>query len=285
MKDIKKTSQEIRDIIEEVKERLELSFIEEDHIYYMKDKNGKVRNNFPSVSKVLKHFYEPFPAEDIAYKKAKGDRVEMQRLLDEWSAAGSYATNMGSRTHFLLEKRTIDMYGGYKDVREPIFECDIEQELKSNSMIKAGEKFLKLMEERGAYLLDTEMVLGHPDLGYTGQPDKVWLIMNKEKTGFGLVITDWKTNKEKNFQVNDFTKPLKPPFQNYPDNALGHYYLQLPFYGRLLKKMLEGTKYENISLLGCVVVLLKDNSEFEEFRVPSDVINKVMNLNLSQYGI
>jgi hypothetical protein len=285
MKDIKKTSQEIRDIIEEVKERLELSFIEEDHIYYMKDKNGKVRNNFPSVSKVLKHFYEPFPAEDIAYKKAKGDRVEMQRLLDEWSVAGSYATNMGSRTHFLLEKKTIDMYGGYKDVREPIFECDIEQELKSNSMIKAGEKFLKLMEERGAYLLDTEMVLGHPDLGYTGQPDKVWLIMNKEKTGFGLVITDWKTNKEKNFQVNDFTKPLKPPFQNYPDNALGHYYLQLPFYGRLLKKMLEGTKYENISLLGCVVVLLKDNSEFEEFRVPSDVINKVMNLNLSQYGI
>lgn len=285
MEDIKKVSQDIRDIIEEVKERLELSFIEEDHIYYMKDKNGKVRNNFPSVSKVLKHFYEPFPAEDIAYKKAKGDRVEMQRLLDEWSAAGSYATNMGSRTHFLLEKKTIDMYGGYKDVREPIFECDIEQELKSNSMIKAGEKFLKLMEERGAYLLDTEMVLGHPDLGYTGQPDKVWLIMNKEKTGFGLVITDWKTNKEKNFQINDFTKPMKTPFQKYPDNALSHYYLQLPFYGRLIKKMLEGTKYENISLLGCIVVLLKDNSEFEEFRVPSDVINKVMNLDLKSYGI
>jgi len=49
--------------------------------------------------------------------------------------------------------------------------------------------------------------------------------------------------------------------------------------------MLEGTKYENISLLGCVVVLLKDNSEFEEFRVPSDVINKVMNLDLKSYGI
>jgi len=285
MIELKNASQEIRDIIEEVKERLELSFIEEDHIYYMKDKNGKVRNNFPSVSKVLKHFYEPFPAEDIAYKKAKGDRVEMERLLDEWSAAGSYATNMGSRTHFLLEKKTIDMYGGYKDVREPIFECDIEQELKSNSMIKAGEKFLKLMEERGAYLLDTEMVLGHPDLGYTGQPDKVWIMMNKDKTGFGLVITDWKTNKEKNFKVNDFTKPMKTPFQKYPDNALGHYYLQLPFYGRLLLKMLEGTKYENISLLGCVVVLLKEDSEFEEFRVPSDVINKVMNLDLRSYGI
>ncbi len=125
--------------------------------------DGIVKNNFPSVSKLLKHFYEPFPAEYIAYKKAKGDRVEMERLLDEWSAAGSYATNMGSRAHFILEKKTIDMYGGYKEVRKPLFECDIEQELRSNSMINAGEKFLKLMDERGAYLLDTEMVLGHPD--------------------------------------------------------------------------------------------------------------------------
>jgi len=124
IENIEKVSQEIRNIIEDKKKELELSFIEEDHIYFMKDRNGKVRNNFPSVSKVLKHFYEPFPAEDIAYKKAKGDRVEMERLLDEWAAAGSYATNMGSRTHFILEKKTIDDYGGYKDVREPLFECD-----------------------------------------------------------------------------------------------------------------------------------------------------------------
>jgi len=285
IENIEKVSQEIRDIIEDKKKELELSFIEEDHIYFMKDRNGRVRNNFPSVSKVLKHFYEPFPAEDIAYKKAKGDRVEMERLLDEWAAAGSYATNMGSRTHFILEKKTIEDYGGYKDVREPLFECDLEQEMRSNSMIKGGEKFLKLMKERGAYLLDTEMVLGHPDLGYTGQPDKVWLIMNREKTGFGLVITDWKTNKEKNFKTNQWTKPMKEPFQDLPDNALGHYKLQLPFYGRLILKMLEGTKYENISLLGCVIVLLKDNTEFEEFKVPSSVINKVMSLKLSDYGI
>ena len=175
------------------------------------------------------------------------------------------------------------MYGGYKDVREPIFECDIEQELKSNSMIKAGEKFLKLMEERGAYLLDTEMVLGHPDLGYTGQPDKVWIMMNKDKTGFGLVITDWKTNKEKNFKVNDFTKPMKTPFQKYPDNALGHYYLQLPFYGRLLLKMLEGTKYEDISLLGCIIVLITDEREYREYRVSKKTMNTILEMDMTKY--
>lgn len=281
--ELKKIAEEIREIIEERKKELNLSFIEDTHTYFMRDHNGVTRKDWPSVSKVLKLFYEPFPAEDIAYRKAKGDRVEMQRLLDEWSAAGSYATNMGSRVHYVLEKRLIETNGDYKDVREPIFEIDLSQEIKSNSMIKAGEKFLKLMEERDAVLLDTEMVLGHPDLGYTGQPDKCWLVMNKEKTGFGLVITDWKTNKPKNFEVTQWTGLMKKPFGKIHDNSLGHYYLQLPFYAKLLLKMLEGTKYENLKLMGCIVVLVKDNSDFEEFRVPKHVIDTIMNMDMSEY--
>lgn len=281
--ELNEIAKDIREILEVKKKVLELSFIEENHIYFMKDKDGQVRTDFPSVSKLLKHFYEPFPAQDIAYRKAKGDEVEMQRLLDEWSAAGSYATNMGSRVHYILEKNLIEQYGGYKEVREPLFEVDMEQEIKSNSMIKAGNNFLSLMEERGAILLDTEMVLGHPDLGYTGQPDKVWLIQNREKTGYGLIITDWKTNKPKNFKMTKWTKPMKPPFTKQPDNALGHYYLQLPFYAKLLLKMLEGTKYENIKLLGCIVVLVKDNSDFEEFRVPKEVITKIMDMDMDIY--
>tara|TARA_R110000803_G_scaffold48837_13_gene101640 strand:+ start:754 stop:1611 length:858 start_codon:yes stop_codon:yes gene_type:complete len=281
--DLNEIAKDIREIIEEKKRELELSFIEENHIYFMKDTDGQVRTDFPSVSKLLKHFYEPFPAQDIAYKKAKGDEVEMQRLLDEWSAAGSYATNMGSRVHYILEKNLIESYGGYKEVREPLFEVDMEQEIKSNSMIKAGENFLTLMKERGAILLDTEMVLGHPDLGYTGQPDKVWLIENREKNGYGLIVTDWKTNKPKNFKMTHWTKQMKAPFTKQPDNALGHYYLQLPFYAKLILKMLEGTKYEDIKLLGCIVVLVKDNSDFEEFRVPKEVITKVMDMNMDVY--
>ena len=281
--DLKVIAQEIRDIVEDKKKELDLSFIEETHTYYMKNDEGETTTNWPSVSKLLKLFYEPFPAEEIAYKKAKGDRVEMQRLLDEWAAAGSYATNMGSRVHYILEKNLIESNGGYKDVREPIFEVDLAQEMKSNSMIVAGNKFLKVMDERGAVLLDTEMVLGHPELGYTGQPDKCWLMMNRDKTGFGLVITDWKSNKPKNFKKTRWTVPMKKPFQKYPDNALGHYYLQLPFYGKLLLKMLEGTKYEDLQLLGCVIVLVKDDSDFEEFRVPKEVIETILEMDMSEY--
>jgi hypothetical protein len=150
-------------------------------------------------------------------------------------------------------------------------------------MIKAGSEFLTLMEQRGATLLDTEIILGDNELGYTGQPDKCWLMMNKDKNDFGLVITDWKTNQPKNFEIQHYTGKMYAPFQEYHDTALGHYYLQLPLYGRLLLKMLKGTKYENLKLLGCVIILLKDDGTFIEYKVPPDVINKVMNLDLSKY--
>jgi hypothetical protein len=150
-------------------------------------------------------------------------------------------------------------------------------------MISAGKRYLKLCESRNLVLLDTEAVLGHPELGYTGQPDKVWLTQNATGTEFGLLITDWKTNKEKNFKTNKFTKSMYSPFQEYPSTALGHYYLQLPLYGKLLVKMLEGTKYENIKLLGCIVVLLKENSEYEEFRVPKPLINTILDMDIRNY--
>ena len=280
---LNKIAKNIRNILENKKKELQLSFIEKNHVYFMKDKDGQLRTDFPSVSKLLEHFYEPFPAHEVAFKKANGDQAEMQILLDQWSAIGTYATNIGSRVHYILEKNLIQQYGNYKQVRKPLFEMDIEQEIKSDSMIKAGDNFLVLMKERGAVLLDTEVVLGDPELGYTGQPDKVWLIQNREKTDYGLIVTDWKTNKPKNFKINQWTKPMKAPFAKQPDNKLSHYYLQLSFYAKLLLKMLEDTKYENLKLLGCIVVLVKDNSDFEEFRVPKEIITKVINMDMDIY--
>jgi len=280
--DLNKIAIEIREILYSKREELGLTFIEEDHVYFMKDVNGKLRNDFPSVSKVLKKFYTEFPTEEVALNKAKGDVELAEQLKQEWALAGTYSTNMGSRTHYFLEKEIIKKFGDYKSVREPIFECDFTQILKSDSMIHAGKNYIDLMIERGAVLLDTEIVLGHPELGYTGQPDKVWLIIGKNGE-IGIIITDWKTNKPKNFESNQFTKPMKYPFTNQPDNALGHYFVQLPLYGKLLLKMLEGTIYGNIKILGCIVVLLKETSDYEEFRVPKDVINKVLEMNMKNY--
>jgi len=271
-------AKEIRDIISQKQNELGLTFEEENHIYTM---NGKT--DYPSVSKVLKKFYTEFPTEEAAYNKAKGDPIKQQELIAEWAAAGDYSTNMGSRVHFVLESEVIKKHGNYKEVRQPEFNCDLTQIMKGDNMIVAGKKYLDLMEQRGAVLLDTEMVLGHPDLGYTGQPDKVWLMMNRDNTDFGIVITDWKTNKPKNFTVTNFTKKMLHPFDDYHDNALGHYYIQLPLYGRLLLKMLEGSKYGDIKLYGCVISHLKEDSLYDEYKVPQNIINIVMDMDMKEY--
>ena len=72
-------------------------------------------------------------------------------------------------------------------------------------------------------------------------------------------------------------------FDKLPNNALGHYFTQLPFYGKLLLDMLKGSKYENIKIYGCIVVHLSDEGEFEEFRVPKDVQNTILNMDMSDY--
>jgi hypothetical protein len=275
---LNKVAEEIRELIAQRQKELGLTFEEEDHIYTM---NGK--KDYPSVSKVLKKFYTEFPTEEAAYNKAGGDPQRQQELIKEWAAAGTYSTNMGSRVHFVLEKNVIERNGNYKEVRQPIFDCDLTQTMKGDNMIAAGNRYIHLMEERGAILLDTEMVLGDPELGYTGQPDKIWLIMNRLKTEFGLVITDWKTNKPKNFLEPSYTTRLKSPFEKYPDTALGHYYLQLPFYGKLLKKMLEGTKYADIKLYGCVISHLKDDSQYDEYKVPQEIIDIIMEMDMKKY--
>ena len=183
--DLKNIAKEIRDIISQRQKELGLTFEEDRHIYTM---NG--RKDYPSVSKVLKKFYKEFPTEEAAYNKAGGDPQKQQELIEQWAAAGSYSTNLGSRVHYVLEKAVIEKHGDYKDVRQPIFECDLEQLMKSDKMISAGRRYLDLMEQRKVMLLDTEMVLGDPELGYTGQPDKVWLTMNRTGDEFGFLITD-----------------------------------------------------------------------------------------------
>jgi hypothetical protein len=73
------------------------------------------------------------------------------------------------------------------------------------------------------------------------------------------------------------------PFDDYHDTALGHYYVQLPLYGKLLLKMLEGSKYGNIKLYGCVISHLKEDSLYDEYKVPQNIINIVMDMDVNQY--
>ena len=280
--DLKKIAQEIREIISERQKEFQLTFEEESHKYTMLDNKGNLRSDFPSVSKVMKLFYDEFPTEQAAFNKAGGDPDEAERLVNEWAELGRKSANLGSRCHFFLEEHTLKEFGIDKVVRQPIFDCDAEQIIKSDTMIIAGKRYIELLKERGCVLIDTEIVLGHPELEYTGQPDKVWLVIGTNGK-VGILITDWKSNKPKNFVVTRYTKKMKSPFEDLPNNALGHYNTQLPFYGKLLLKMLEGSKYEDIQLLGCIIVLITDEREYHEHRVSKKTMTKILEMDVKKY--
>lgn len=270
-------AEEIRDLITKKQKELDLSFIEDDHIYYMRDKNGNIRNNFPSVSTVIKQFYTDFPELDKSLEMCENDIFAQDELLKEWRSTADYANNKGSRVHYLLETDLLKQYGSYKEVRKPHFECDEEQTADGNAMIDAGHDFIRQMHRRGAILLDTEMVLGSSDLEYTGQPDKMWIMFDKEGN-LGIIITDWKTNKPKNFKIQSYTEPMLPPFEDYMDTALSHYMIQLPLYVRLFIDMLKGTKYENIKVLGGIIVHLMSTGRFDEYRIPKTFMDRVLTM-------
>ena len=277
--DLYKVAQEIRDILSKRQKEFQLTFEEDTHKYTMLDLDGKLHSNFPSVSKVMKLFYDEFPSEKKAFEMSGGDPDETEKLLAEWAEKGTRSTNMGSRVHYYLEEHTLKEFNIDKDVRKPIFECDAEQIVVSDSMIVGGKNYIELLKERGCVLIDTEIVLGDPELGFTGQPDKAWLVLSKNNE-IGILITDWKSNQEKNFIKQWYTKPMRYPFQDLPNNALGHYNTQLPLYGKLLLKMLKGSKYENIKLLGCIIVRLTDDREYVEYRVDKSTINTILDMNI-----
>jgi len=281
--DLHDIANEIRDLLENRRTQLNLSFIEEDHIYYMRNTDGNIVSTFPSVSSILKKFYIPFDDHGVSYRMAKGDLLKQQDLLESWKQAATSSSNLGSRVHYELERELVSRYGEYKQLRHPIFQINEEQKIKSDNMIEAGKAFIDTMLERDAVLVDTEIVMGDPIDGYTGQPDKIWIVKTKNTNDFGFVITDYKTNKPKNFESQRYTKKMLKPFEKYDDTALTHYYLQLPLYGRLMLNMLKNTKYSDKKILGGIVVLLKEDKTYQEYRVPSEIINKILTLDLKQY--
>src|ERR1035441_7543532 len=115
---LKEVSQEIRELIDKRQKELRLSFVEKKHIYYMVDKTGKIKSNFPSVSKIVKNFHEEFDSYGMSLKMSKGNVEEQTKLLAEWKTLGNLSTNMGTRIHYMLEKELIGRYDNYKEVRE-----------------------------------------------------------------------------------------------------------------------------------------------------------------------
>lgn len=283
MIDLKIAAKEINEILEKKRKEYQLTFDEESHTYTMLNKYGELKSDWISVSSVVDKFYKKFDAFEKATQMSNGDDSKRDFLLAEWASKGDYASNKGSRVHFELEKHLIESLGGYKIIRQPIYICDEQQISDGDNMIIAGKKFLNLMKQRGAVLLDTEIVMGSIRDNYVGQCDNGWIMLNKSGDEILLVLTDWKTNMKKNFEIQSYTENLYPPFDDYPSTALQHYYIQISLYSRLLLDMLKGSKWERLKYAGGVIVLLKNDGEFEEYKIPKVFTDTILKIDLSKY--
>ena len=115
--DLIEISKEINELLEKRRKELDITFVEEEHIYYMRDTGGVLRKTFPSVSKLIKKFHKPFDAEGTALRMSNGDPEAAAELQEQWKKAGSYATNLGSRVHYELEISALEINGNDKNVK------------------------------------------------------------------------------------------------------------------------------------------------------------------------
>ena len=253
----------MREVLDAKRNEIGLEFHEDEHKYFIFDKNKKMTSQLPSVSKIIKYFEVPFDSIAMSLRKAKGDLEEQKRILKEWEQAGQLSTNLGSSVHYELELSAIAMNGNFKECRKPIFHLQDHQIKISKRMIENGSLFLNNMEERECVLMDTECTMGDIDLGYFGQADMFYLAANREKTNFGIICCDWKTNQPKKFETHFYTKKLIEPFQFFDGHDLNKYKIQLPLYNKLLKAMLKGTEFEDVPILGSVIVHLREDGMTE----------------------
>ena len=268
-------SDDIRKELEKERVNRQLSFVEETHRYGIYDPiNEKITHDMPSVSSLLKKWYIPFDAEKKSLSKMKGDVEEARKLKESWEKMGKDASSMGSYAHYKLEQYVWNLYDIDIETRKPFYDMDDEGMLLAQEMLNNGINLVHKIISNGFVPLDTECIMGSIDLGYFGQCDNLWLGYYKGRLVF--LMTDYKTNKTKNFEESFYNKPMLHPFEKMLDTDLNKYCVQQPLYAQLFTDMLKNTKYKDIPFIGFRILHLRDGGK--SIKIPKWVYDETKKL-------
>lgn len=275
IKELLEIADDIRNELEKERVNRQLSFVEETHKYGIYDPiNESIIHDMPSVSTLLKNWYTPFDAESKALSKSKGDEEEAKKLIESWQKMGTDASSMGSYAHYKLEQYVWNLYDIDIETRKPFYDMDDEGMSLAQEMLNNGINLIHKIISNGFVPLDTECVMGSIDLGYFGQCDNLWLGYHKGKLVF--LMTDYKTNKSKNFEEAFYNKPMLPPFEKMLDTDLNKYCVQQPLYAQLFTDMLKNTKYKDIPFVGFRILHLRDGGK--SIKIPKWVYDETKKL-------
>jgi len=251
---------DIRHVMDLERDNRQLTFVEELHKYCLYDPiNEKLVDNMPSVSSLLYNWCDKFDAERMSMIMCNQDEHKAAELRAEWEEKGRVASNVGSYAHYKLEQYVWSLFDIDKQTRKPEYTLSEDDFKEGLMMLENGIVMIGNIIKAGFVPLDTECIMGSIELGYFGQCDNLWLGFFKNQLVF--LMTDYKTNLSKNFEVRHFNKPMNVPFGKLYDTELSKYFLQQPLYAQLFKDMLKNTKYKDVPFIGFRVLHLREDGQ------------------------
>lgn len=221
----------------------ELVFIEEGHKYFL---HGK---QMTCVSDVTHMFQEHFDSTNKAKETSERNfnnpnskyyQMTPEQILQEWKNISNEACTTGTERHEFGESAFYYMTGQYDKILE-----DFKDRLTDDDGFVAydpkEEAVVRFYEDipRSIVPILAETKVYDEELGYSGTFDILFYydaeLEGKSADKSGLVVMDWKTNKDlyKNFRG----KTLLYPFNELLDMPLSIYKLQLSLYQSCLEKI------------------------------------------------
>lgn len=170
---------------------------------------------FTSATTWLHQFQEPFNADAISLRMAKGNKQQALELQRQWKAKSDAACSRGTHLHEYLECK--------------IAGADAVLHDDAIDLYPIADKFIT--ETTGKIkIVIQEFRLYDKEWGLCGTVDA----LGQDKAG-NYYLIDWKTNGE--FTTSsDYNKMLKYPFNMLEDCHLNTYSIQLSLYKSLLER-------------------------------------------------
>lgn len=186
----------------------DIRYDDKNHTYY----NAITGKSLIPTTTYKKQFQNPF--DNYYYwldKKAKENNLTQAEMQEEWDEAKFIGIGRGQAIHDFVEALTWRKYKVF--------------ELKWPGSAKLKRQALDYIKEDSYYNIATEIVVGNEVV--SGTLDR--LVEDKDGR---IGIVDYKTDKE--FK-DSYGKKLKAPYQEYPDDTLHGYYLQVNIYRQIIE--------------------------------------------------
>ncbi len=256
-----------------LEEFADLKFDPEPHIYTL---NGNV---IPSVTKVIQRFEREFDSEAVATSYAYKNGKTPEYWLDKWKYSNLISTTTGTLVHEFGESMGWMLNGHPELITES---CKSKYVKEKNWLIPTRKKEEAIIKFFNDLPSDFHFVLNETKV-YTGKNKAITNLKQDicgtfdllyyykhpiDDTKSGLVIFDWKTNKDLTKQYNiDNGITLLEPFDDFIEQPKSVYTLQLSAYQMPLEDI-------GLKVIGRRIIWLKDDGTYEKFSTP-DVTDRL----------